>query len=212
MQQSIQPAEQHAIQHNRRSLDHQRADPQASQETANRVVIGMPVGTPIGIPAQTHTVICTLRSGEHCQRTQRHTATATVRAGLGMLALMVLTGCDVLLDGALDCLDSDGPRFNKSVLTSPVLNQVYDDSVGVYVDNEPFDNRFDYRIELTGTLPPGINHTVVGRDVYFTGTAIEMGEFDFRLYVEIDDGADSFESGLCYRTRSQNFTLNVSMQ
>jgi len=126
------------------------------------------------------------------------------RIGLLLLALS-LYGCDAVLD----CLDDDGPVFNKGTLEQAVLNQEYADEIVASVRNEPFDARFDYRFVFTGSLPQGVMAFQSGRRFVFEGTPTESGLFRFTLYVEVDDGLDPYRSNLCFRSRSTDYRLTV---
>lgn len=130
---------------------------------------------------------------------------------------LVLSGCDVLFDSAIDCIDSDGPDFDKRTLAVPVLNQVYSDVLTAKIENEPRDDRFDYRFELIGTLPQGMTwrqQEFLGRRVFFEGTPTEMVSTEFTLLVAVEE-RDEFStqnSGLCFTSRSRRFTLDVQPQ
>jgi len=38
------------------------------------------------------------------------------------VSTIIVTGCDALLDLAIDCIDHDGPEFRRTLLVSPVLD------------------------------------------------------------------------------------------
>lgn len=128
--------------------------------------------------------------------------------------LLTLSGCDVLFDSAADCIDSDGPTFNKRTLAQPVLNQVYSETVTASIQNEPRDDRFSYDFDVAGALPTGITWRQLAgssRQVIFEGTPTELGEFQITLLVAVEEPflGDSANSGLCYTTRSRKFDLVV---
>ena len=126
----------------------------------------------------------------------------------------LLTGCDILFAHALDCLDSDGPEFNKSILAAPVLNQVYQETIVVSINNEPRDDRFNYSFTFRGELPAGLTGMQEGsngRRYFLDGTPTETGTFKFDLFVSVEEPSE-FEnnnSGLCYTNRTGNFELTV---
>ncbi len=128
---------------------------------------------------------------------------------LKIAAIGVWLGTIVGCDSIVDCLDDDGPVVSKKTLNEGVLNEVFSDVIGVSVDNEPRDDRFDYTFTLTGALPPGIEGRQAGRDFIFSGTATQAGEYPLTLYVSVDDGLDAFDSGLCYRSRTTSYTLII---
>lgn len=124
---------------------------------------------------------------------------------IGLLVTTMLSGCD----SVLDCLDNDGPVFSKSSLDVAILNEEYSDTIQASVRNEPRDSRFDYRFELSGRLPAGLSFRTSGRNFIIDGTPTQSGLFPLDLFVEVDDGLDPIDSGLCFRSRSTAYQLNV---
>ena len=143
-----------------------------------------------------------------------HRTAATIKTHVLIIAALALSGCDLLLDNALDCLDSDGPDFDTRELAMPVLNQVYNEILTARIENEPRDDRFDYRFELIGELPEGITwrqEVSLGRRVFFEGTPVELGTSEFTMLVAVEE-RDQFSqenSGLCFTSRSRRFILDV---
>lgn len=134
------------------------------------------------------------------------TSQKTIRIALLLSFAALISGCDAVLD----CLDKDGPVFNTTSIEPATLNQVYSQNIVVEVENEPFDDRFDYEFRLlSGTLPPGISATPAGRILVLSGTALELGEYNLEIYVEVDDGYSPADSNLCYRNRTREFQLIV---
>lgn len=127
-----------------------------------------------------------------------------------VLVVFLLGGCD----HAIDCLDNDGPVFNQRALSSPVLNQVYEDRISVSIKNEPLDDQYDYEFSYTGRLPAGITARSSGRIYQFEGTPTELGRFEIDVLVKVS-GSNSLsfftedESGLCYNSRRQTFVLDI---
>lgn len=128
-----------------------------------------------------------------------------IRPAVLMLTAL-LAGCDAVID----CLDNDGPEFDKVTLGPAVLNQVYSEYIRASVNNEPQDQRFDYDFVLSGELPMGLSYEDFGQRFHFTGTPTVSGNFPVSLYVEVDDGLDAQESGLCYVSHTRDFVLVVS--
>jgi len=127
-----------------------------------------------------------------------------------IILLSVLTACDALID----CLDADGPVFDKRTLTVAVLNQEYQESIRARINNEPLDDWFTYRFQLRGQLPKGLSTFQNGRTFLFEGTATELGDFTFELFVDVSSRGDRVTystgtSGLCYTSRSQRYELTV---
>jgi len=94
-----------------------------------------------------------------------------------------------------------------------VLNQEYIDNIVVSVENEPRDDRFIYNFTLlNGSFPEGISAQPTGRRLVLSGTATELGTYQFSLNVEVDDGLTVAQSGLCFRNREREFTLFVGQE
>ena len=137
-----------------------------------------------------------------------------------LLMIAVLAGCD---DYVGDCLDYDGPEFDQRSVPIAVLNQEYSTIIVVYLENEPFDDRYYYDIEFSGALPQGIQviDDFNDRTVNIQGTPTQLGSFTFELYVRVFDPYthngyyydphDPFADGdnLCYSTNRETFTLSV---
>ena len=137
------------------------------------------------------------------------TTRITLRSFLVAASTPLLFGCEPLLDLAIDCIDRDGPEFNKTLVVAPVLNQVYSESITVSIDNEPLDDRFDYDFAITGELPTGIEVSEIGRQLIFSGTATELGQFPIDISVEVSHRNGNLDSGLCFTTASQTYDLSV---
>lgn len=129
-------------------------------------------------------------------------------AAIGMAMVAgALGGCDTVLD----CIDNDGPRFPSTLLESPVLNQVYSETVRVSINNEPRDDSFIYNFNISGALPAGLTTGSSGRDFIFSGTPTELGTFEFTLFVEIDERFQNADSGLCFYSDSRRYQFTVQM-
>jgi hypothetical protein len=131
-----------------------------------------------------------------------------VRHWLVLLVSLSLSGCE-----ALDCLDNDVPEFMDSTLQSAVLNQAYEDTIRIGINNDAFDDWYNYRVELTGDLPPGILFRRDQRRLYFEGTPMVVGDFGFTLRLEVvastlkdQEDIDS----LCRTVESGDFIIRVS--
>jgi len=112
---------------------------------------------------------------------QRHRSLSMV-----VLLCSVLSGCDQIFDSLIDCIDGDKPVL-EGALPSPILNQEYNEGITVGIRNEPYDDLFNYRFELTGNLPVGIQQSSTGRSFRLFGTPIETGEYNFRISVQVKD-------------------------
>ena len=95
-----------------------------------------------------------------------------------LLCSLLITGCD-----AVNCIINNHPEFSKNSVNTATLNQEYEDSIRASISNSYEDIEYSYSFDLIGELPPGISYAVSGRNVTFTGTPTEIGEFPFKLSV-----------------------------
>lgn len=117
-----------------------------------------------------------------------------------LLVSTLLSGCEQLIDLAIDCIDNDKPELS-GLLPHPILNHEYNEVVHVGIRNEPYDDQFDYQFTVSGNFPSGLQSESSGRDLRLFGTPIELGDFSFTIKVEVGGGgrigiADGTE-GLC---------------
>ena len=133
----------------------------------------------------------------------------------------LLSGCDIILDEVVDCLDDDGPVFNTNQLPPAVLNQFYFYTIVAAIDNEPNDDRYHYDFSVTGRFPAGIRSYTEknSRTITFSGTPTEAGFFIITLSVEVSDPYNAayqttniYDDGddLCRTSHSQSYNLAVA--
>ena len=134
-----------------------------------------------------------------------------------MLLVSSLTGCDVFESILGDCIDFDGPEFNKSSIPSAVLNETYDVTITASINNEPNDSLYGYTISLIGSLPAGVTiyKDSNERTIQIIGTPTEIGLFNFKLKVEVTEPYNDYysydeEYGLCYTEHEENYVLVVN--
>lgn len=124
-----------------------------------------------------------------------------------MMACVVLVGSGC--ESAIDCLDNDGPQFDTLSVSNPILNQVYEESIVVSINNEPRDDNFRYDFNFQGSLPPGVTGSSIGRTYILDGTPIEEGTYRFTIFVEVNDNLLPSQSGLCFYNTSRTFEIVV---
>ncbi len=133
-------------------------------------------------------------------------------ARLIALTVVVLPGgCDVA-----NCIIDRYPQFSSDSLAVATVNQEYEASLEVDIHSSIEDSDYNYSVGLEGRLPPGLSLQTSGRDVFFTGTPTELGDFSFtlKLYAEPRDSGFGFNfddqaSDLCDDESSQNFVISV---
>jgi len=140
-----------------------------------------------------------------------------------LMSSTLLIGCGPLSDLLFDCIDDDGPILRPTTIPDPVLNQTYDVTITASIENEPFDNSFDYDIVVSRTLPPGLVADIFERRVRISGAATELGAYSIDVGVSVTDpGFNSItfnndsntnnsvtSSNLCRFTTQRNYTVSV---
>jgi hypothetical protein len=113
---------------------------------------------------------------------------------------LTLGGCGGPLDDlALACIDLDGPEFTTAGLPAATLGQDYSATVEAEIVNEPNeDELYDFRFQIRGTLPPGLQIRQVGRQrrIEIVGRPTAAGNWSFRIIVSVNDRYGT--SGLTY--------------
>lgn len=128
-----------------------------------------------------------------------------------LLLSTALTGCEQLLDYAIDCIDNDKPELSPATLPNPILNQEYFENIHVGIRNEPFDDNFAYAFTVSGNFPAGLQTESVGRDLRVFGTPIELGDFQFDVKVQVGEGSRGLSNveGLCSTIDTQSYEWEI---
>jgi len=138
-----------------------------------------------------------------------------------LMGSTLLVGCGPLSDVLFDCIDDDGPILRPTTIPDPVLNQSYDVTITASVENEPFDDSFDYDIVVSRTLPPGLVADIFERRIRISGAATELGAYSIDVGVAVNDpGFNSLtftnnnsngvtSSNLCRFTTQRTYTVSV---
>ncbi len=139
-------------------------------------------------------------------------------AGVTILSRITLFACLLFLVGcdALNCVINNHPEFSQTSLTEARLNQVYEASIRASISNSIEDSKYDYEITLAGDLPPGIEYETNGRDITFSGTPTELGDFPITLSVVAEEKffgpnvpEDTEPEALCSDTETRDMVLRV---
>jgi hypothetical protein len=120
------------------------------------------------------------------------------------LSLILVSGYGC--NNVIDCLDNDGPEFITNSIANPVVNQEYNQTITVAINNEPRDDSFIYDFSVSGSLPAGITGVANGRNYILSGTPTTAGTSSFSLFVMVDEPP---ESGLCFYNASRTFEVTV---
>ena len=102
---------------------------------------------------------------------------------IALVALLVGSGCDLVYFEYSDCRYYNAPRFDRLSLFRPVLNQEYTDQVRILLDDDWHIDSYDYHLEFSGSLPPGITFYDDRRGVVFEGTATSQGVYSFAIII-----------------------------
>ena len=131
-----------------------------------------------------------------------------------------LSGCDLLLDAFVDCLDNDKPQFGADPFPTAILNEVYSHTVTASIKNEPNDDLYKYSITWSGSLPQGMSFVRDSNDrtISLQGTPTELGTFNIILSVNVEppvstanSSADFYDDGndLCETSHTRTYILSV---
>lgn len=138
-----------------------------------------------------------------------------------VIALLFISGCDIVVDALFDCIDGDGPEFDPHSLPTAVLNEEYYAKITASIRNEPGDSLYDYDFDWEGDLPAGLTLRTPADDrvAIIEGTPTEYGDFHFTLKVKVrlQDYAWSrineqdYDGNLCYDREVEDYTLHVEI-
>ena len=95
-----------------------------------------------------------------------------------IVCLLLLVGCD-----AVNCVINNHPEFSQTSLSEARLNQEYEESIRASISNSIEDSKYDYEFTLVGELPAGLEYETNGRDLTFSGTPMELGDFPISISV-----------------------------
>jgi len=137
-----------------------------------------------------------------------------------LLLISALSGCDLLLDALVDCLDNDRPQFGADPFPVAVLNEVYSHTITASIKNEPNDDLYSYNISWSGNLPQGLRFVRDNNDrtISLQGTPTELGAFSITLSVNVEpsivtanSSADFYDDGndLCKTSHTRTYNLSV---
>jgi len=110
----------------------------------------------------------------------------SVRIG-ALISTLLLSACEPLADLLIDCIDDDGPILTPRIIPDPILNQSYTAFIQASINNEPYDDRFQYDVTVSRGLPPGLVAEVLNREVRISGAATRLGSYSVSVNVSVDD-------------------------
>ena len=138
-----------------------------------------------------------------------------------LLFVLILSGCDILLDEAFDCIDNDKPEFDVKSLPIAYLNEVYSQEIKVNIVREFNDSWYQYDFEISGDLPVGMELRTdqFSRVAELYGVPVELGEYDFNLKVTItepddyEETSETYDDGddLCQNEADRNYVISVAV-
>ncbi|NND92112.1 MAG: hypothetical protein HKN42_14730 [Granulosicoccus sp.] len=136
---------------------------------------------------------------------------AVLRFAIALLFIPGLSGCDFVYFHYSNCGYYDGPDFEKEWLIQPVLNQEYAEQVQISFDEDRHIVGYDYHIEFSGSLPPGLSYYQDQNTIYFQGAAISQGSFSFTISVYVRYGihGGNYHVRNCSFRTAQNYLLIV---
>jgi len=142
----------------------------------------------------------------------RHRTIRLATASLALTSTLVLSSCDPFTGGGLllDCIDDDGPVLTPRELPVPVLNHSYEAVITASIENEPYDDRFEYKFNLGAGLPAGLIVDTFEREVRISGAPTALGNYAMRVEVTVSDaGGNEGTSRLCRRKTARNYIFKI---
>ena len=139
-----------------------------------------------------------------------------IKIAVAIIAILGSSGCEYFYLHYTDCRYYDDPRFDRISLNRPVLNQVYSDQVRISFDDDGHIDSYDYWVEFSGALPPGITYYQENRNIYYQGAATSQGTYSFTINAgvrySIHDRSyyGNYREYCSYRT-AQNYQLIVEV-
>ncbi len=132
--------------------------------------------------------------------------------GLVLSQVLLLNACDPFTGGSLllDCIDDDGPVLTPRDLPIPILNHSYEAVITASIENEPYDDRFQYKFNIGAGLPAGLIVDTFEREVRISGAPTELGNYAMRVEVTVEDASsDGNSSRLCRRKTARNYVFMI---
>jgi len=84
----------------------------------------------------------------------------------------------------------------------------YYETISANVKNDPNDDYYQYRFQVTGNLHQGLQYYAEGNKLVITGVPEETGTVNFQLKVEVT--LDDEELGICTETAKSTYELTVN--
>jgi hypothetical protein len=120
--------------------------------------------------------------------------------------LLTLSGCEDLINSAIECSIKDLKLENKSLRIGTVGSNYYE-TISANVKNDPNDDYYLYDFFIKGNLQKGLQFYTEGNKFVINGVPEEAGTFGFELTVEVT--LDDEELGLCTETTKKTYELTV---
>jgi hypothetical protein len=132
----------------------------------------------------------------------------TIRLFLLFILPLLVYNCEDFLS----CIIPREPELQNKEFPIGTTEAYYYVEVKAEINNEPFDDDYDYFFDVTG-LPDGIDYFVNYRTISIEGDPKERGVFDITIFLEVDGPfRDSFEGDntfLCDYGTSKTYTLII---
>lgn len=126
-----------------------------------------------------------------------------------VFALFFITlGCS----NVVNCLNKIEPYLQEDGLNDGTISQNYNEFIDVDMQNTGNSNYAINTLEITGDLPIGVEAYYNDMRIYFNGTPITIGtyNFDVKVIVEyIGDSDNENDDYLCGNTVSGSYTIKI---
>jgi len=125
---------------------------------------------------------------------------------LSVLFLLVFSGCEDIINSAIECSIKDVKLENKTLRIGTVARNYYE-TISANVKNDPNDDYYRYDFFISGKLQKGLQYYTEGNKFVINGVPEEAGTIGFELTVEVT--LDDEALGLCRETAKRTYELTV---
>ena len=125
---------------------------------------------------------------------------------LFVLFLLTFSGCEDIINSAIECSIKDVKLENKTLRIGTVGRNYYE-TISANVKNDPADDYFIYDFIVRGELQKGLRYYTEGNELVINGIPEEAGTIGFELTVEVT--VDDEGLGVCTKKTKKTYELIV---
>jgi len=111
--------------------------------------------------------------------------------------MFFISGCELLSEEINECIFKIAPKIPDKNLRQGQVGIPYMETIDAFIKNAD-DDAFDYRFDVNGKLPDGLNFRSEGRIFIISGTPKIAGTVEFQVRVELVDAIYGPGDGFCF--------------